>query len=174
MNELSPSDAVKIARGVYRVETDSVSTVHERGQSLGCEDQFQVDDASRFQGRSGSLVWRKLSGFGYVAEGKGRFQGDALFATRGTNAMSDWLSNANIGMQIGPGGYLVHAGFHDVWKTFSPDIKAFIKGRNLNCIHCVGHSLGGALAALTADYLSVIGAGQVKLGGFKYQLQHRG
>jgi hypothetical protein len=112
------------------------------------------------------LAWKKLSGFGYIAEGKGKFQGDALFVTRGTTTMSDWLSNFNIGMQIGPGGHLVHAGFHEVWKSFSTDIKSFMQGRNLTCVHCVGHSLGGALAALNADYLSTIGAGQVKLYTF--------
>lgn len=118
MNELSPSDAAKIARGVYRVEMDSVSTVHERSQTLGCEDQFQVGDASRFQGRSGSLAWRKLSGFGYVAEGKGQFQGDALFATRGTTTMSDRLSNANIGMQIqGNGVRSNNPTFSDISST---------------------------------------------------------
>jgi hypothetical protein len=78
----------------------------------------------------------------------------------------DWLTNFNIGMQPGPGGQLVHAGFNETWKSYKADIQAFMRGRNSSCIHCVGHSLGGALAALNADYLSTIGAGQVKLYTF--------
>ncbi len=166
MNELTPSQAAVIAQQVYTLREDSVSTVHERGQNLGCEDMFQIGDASKFQGRSGSLAWKKLSGFGYVAEGTGKYQGDVLLVTRGTAMMSDWLTNFNIGMQLGPGGHLVHAGFHETWKSFMPDVQSFMKGRNPTCIHCVGHSLGGALAALNADYLSNMGAGQVKLYTF--------
>jgi len=166
MNEFTPSQAALIARGVYRLREDSVGAVHDRGQSLGCEDMFQIADSSRFQGQSGSMAWKKLSGFGYIAEGKGKYQGDVLLVTRGTAMRVDWLTNFNIGMQLGPGGHLVHAGFHETWKSFRNDIQAFLANRNPTNIHCVGHSLGGALAALNADYLSDIRAGQVKLYTF--------
>lgn len=166
MNELTPTQAALIARGVYGLRESTVSGVYDRGQTLGCEDMFVVDDSSRFQGRSGSLAWKRLSGFGYIAEGYGKYQGDALLVTRGTDMRPDWLTNFNIGMQIGPGGDLVHAGFNDTWKSFRQDVQDFIKGRNLTTIHCVGHSLGGALAALNADYLSAAGVGQVKLYTF--------
>lgn len=166
VNELTPTQAALIARGVYRLREDSVSTMRERGQNLGCEDMFQTDDASRFQGRSGSLAWKRLSGFGYIANGTGIYQNDVLLVTRGTAMAVDWLTNFNIGMQKGPGGHLVHAGFNETWKSFRSDVSDFMKGKNPACIHCVGHSLGGALAALNADYLSTLGAGQVKLYTF--------
>jgi len=154
MNELSPSAAAAIARGAYRLRDDSVSTVRERGQDLGCEEHFNVDDEGRFEGRSGGLAWKSITGFGYVASGKGAWQGDLLVATRGTAMKLDWLSNFNIGLQMGPGGMPVHAGFNEVWKSFAPELRNFLRNRNPTRIHCVGHSLGGALAALNADLLS--------------------
>ncbi len=137
-----------------------------RGTRIGCEGLFKVDDQSRFTGQSGAWFWKRLSGFGYIAEGEGAHQGEVLLVTRGTDILPDWVTDANCGMQFGPSGHLVHAGFNDTWKSFSADIKGFLRGRNPSTIHCVGHSLGGALATLNADYLSSVGAGQVKLYTF--------
>jgi len=163
---LTPSNAAAIARGVYRLREDSVSTVHDRGQTLGCEDMFSVTDDSRFEGRSGGLAWKRLSGFGYIADGVGPYAGEVLVATRGTAMSLDWLSNLNIGMQFGPGGFPVHAGFHDVWKSYQADLRTFFRGRNPSRVHCVGHSLGGALASLNADYLTANAVADVALYTF--------
>lgn len=166
MSTLTPSQAAIMARGVYRLRENSVTTMRDRGQTLGCEGMFSVDDSSRFQGRSGALLWKPLSGFGYMAAGEGSYQGELLLVTRGTAMQADWLSNINVGMQRGPSGQLVHAGFNEVWKSFATELRAFLNGRNPSVIHCVGHSLGGALATLNADLLSSMGAAQVKLYTF--------
>ncbi len=152
---LTPTQAAAIARGVYRLREDSVSTVvQERGQLLGCEGLFAASDSGRFEAKSGGLLWKKLSGFGFVAIGEGMFSGDLLIATRGTQTQLDWLSNFNVAMQMGPCGLPVHAGFNEIWKGFAPEVRAMLKGRSPTRIHCVGHSLGGALATLNADLLS--------------------
>jgi triacylglycerol lipase len=167
MSTLMPHQAALIAGGVYSLRERTVSQSADRGVKLGCEDMFAVDGSSRFTGRSGGLISvKQLSGFGYIAAGTGSYQNEVLVATRGTETMYDWLSNFNIGMQLGPGGQLVHAGFHEVWKSFSVDVANFLRGRNPTVIHCVGHSLGGALATLNADYFSSIGAAEVKLYTF--------
>jgi len=166
MSTLTPTQAAVLARGVYKLRENSVSDMRERGQTLGCEGMFTVDDGSRFQGKSGALAWKRLSGFGYMAAGEGAHQGEVLLVTRGTAMGADWVTNLNIGMQSGPSGHFVHAGFNETWKSFSTEIRGFLQGRNPSTIHCVGHSLGGALATLNADLLSSIGAGQVKLYTF--------
>lgn len=166
MSTLDPSQAAAIAAGVYLLRTDTVAEVRRRGETLGCEGMFKADDTSTFQGRSGALAWKRLSQFGYIAAGEGKHQGEVLLVTRGTDVMADWLTDANIGMQRGPSGSLVHAGFNDTWKSIAGDVCAFLQGRNPSVIHCVGHSLGGALATLNADHLSHVGAGQVKLYTF--------
>ncbi len=75
-----------------------------------------------------------------------------LIATRGTDMRADWITDANIGMQIGPSHHIVHAGFNTTWKGFVEDLRAFFRHNNPSRIHCVGHSLGGALATLNADF----------------------
>lgn len=167
MSTLTPMQAAAMARGVYFLLDKSVSEARDRGLSLGCEGMFQVGDDSRFCGRTGGLVaCKKLSGFGYIAAGEGTHQNEVLIATRGTKSGFDWLTNFNVGLQRGPGGQLVHAGFNETWKSFSADVAGFLRGRNPSVIHCVGHSLGGALATLNADYLSSIRAAEVKLYTF--------
>jgi len=58
--------------------------------------------SSRFSGTSGALMFKPLTGFGFVAAGTGPFAGDLLIATRGTAKSADWLTDFNVGMQIGP------------------------------------------------------------------------
>lgn len=159
MEPLNPAQAAEIAGGVYALREHSVVQATADGQTLGCEGLFDVGTAARFEGRSGALAWKPLSGFGYIAEGVGRFAGDVLIATRGTQGKkweADWISNYNIAMQLGPGGLPVHAGFNEVWKSFRSDIADFLSQRQRppRLLHCVGHSLGGALATLTADHVS--------------------
>ena len=166
MNELLPAQAAAIASGVYLLVDRSVQSLQARGEPLGCERLFHVDDRSGFQGRSGNMVWHSLSGFGYIAAGEGPFAGDVLVTTRGTLSTADWLSNANVGVQFGPSGLPVHAGFHEVWKSFKPHLQTFLRGRNPTRIHCVGHSLGGALATITADMISAARIADVVLYTF--------
>ena len=167
MSTLSPRQAAAIARGVYFLLDQSFSESAARHDILGSEGMFTVNDSSRFVGRSGGLIaCKKLSGFGYIAAGEGAYQNEVLIATRGTKSGFDWLTNFNVGVQLGPGGLPVHAGFNETWKSFSADVTDFLRGRNPSVIHCVGHSLGGALATLNADYLSSMRAAEVKLYTF--------
>lgn len=157
MDLLTPQQAAQIASGVYALRTITVAKLRENQQTLGCEGLFSVDDNSRFEGYSGAAIWKKLSGFGYIADGEGPFKGDVLVATRGTQGGKlgpDWVSNYNIGMQPGPSNLPVHAGFNEIWKTFSEGLGEFLARRQPRRVHCVGHSLGGALATLTADLVT--------------------
>ncbi|MFT3734764.1 MAG: lipase family protein [Rhodocyclaceae bacterium] len=166
MSTLSPSEAAAIASGVYQLRESTVAELREIQAPLGCEGKFAVADNGRFTGKSGGGPFKKISGFGYVAAGEGAYAGDILIATRGTAQTVNWLSNLNIGMQFGPSSHLVHAGFHEVWKSFKQEIFDFLRNRNPSRIHCVGHSLGGALAMLNADALSAQGVAPVSLYTF--------
>jgi hypothetical protein len=84
MDVLTPGEAAAIARGVYLLRDTTVSAARDRDLELGCEGLFKVGDESRLIGMSGILAWKRLSGFGYIAEGEGRRAGEILVATRGT------------------------------------------------------------------------------------------
>jgi triacylglycerol lipase len=158
MKTLSPAQAADIAAGVYELRVNTVADNAARGALLGCEGMFAVHENSRFTGKSGGLFWKPLTGFGYIAAGIGDFAGEAICVTRGTHMPSkaDWASNLNAGLQMSPSGHFVHAGFNEVWKSFAGALDAFLREQKIKPthIHCVGHSLGGALAALNADFFT--------------------
>ena len=169
MSLLNPSQAAAIAQGVYALRERDVDYVLDLAgpNALGTQGLFNAGgDSSRFTGTSGALMFKSLSGFGFVAAGAGQFAGDLLIATRGTDLMADWMTDANIGIQRGPGGMPVHAGFNDTWKSFAPALREFLRGRNPTRIHCVGHSLGGALAKLNADFITANRIADVRLYTF--------
>jgi len=167
MANLTPTQAAAIARGVYLLRKESVETVlsdNAATNPLGIDGLF--GQSSRFSGTSGALMFKPLTGFGFVAAGTGPFAGDLLIATRGTVKAADWLTDFNVGMQVGPGGKIVHAGFNETWKSYAPELREFLRGRNPTRIHCVGHSLGGALAFLNADFITANRIADVRLYTF--------
>jgi hypothetical protein len=166
MAELSTIEVIDIAAGVYALETQGVSEAYKAKRNerfLGCEGLFKVHDSSRFEGVSGGHFRPYLSGFGYIAEGEGNRQGEVLIATRGTQGLRDWITDFRAGWSWSESSHPVHHGFNQVWQSFSNDIKAFLRGKNPTHVHCVGHSLGGALATLNADYISANGIAKVSL-----------
>jgi triacylglycerol lipase len=168
MATLNPSQAAAIAAGSYLTRKSSIAEALDKygTDELGITGLFGAKDATRFSGTSGALFYKPLSGFGFIASGVGQFAGDILIATRGTEPLADWVTDANIGVQFGPGGNLVHAGFNETWKSFAPAIREFLRGRNPTRIHCVGHSLGGALAKLNADFITANRIAEVSLYTF--------
>jgi len=179
MMTLSPEQAAAIAQGAYLMRESAIGdfAVNSRDKFLGCANIFQTVDTSRFQGRSGASRYRPLSGFGYIAEGIGEFEKHILCATRGTETLADWLTDGNVGMQSGPSGLQVHIGFNQTWKSYIDEVRTFLRGKHPAHIHCVGHSLGGALAMLNADYftatkaadgVSVYTFGAPRVGGHSF------
>jgi triacylglycerol lipase len=159
MPTLTPEQAANIALGVYQLEMNSVEKV---AAVLGCAEFFSVSNESRFKGKSGLRQWKPLTGFGYVATGVGPYEGDALIAIRGTAPVQDWLTDGNMAMT----GSTIHSGFLGTWNSFAHEIDAFFKGRKVNTIHCIGHSLGGALATIAAWHCVQRGYGQPELYTF--------
>jgi len=151
---LTPKQAAAVASGVYLLRNMTVAEATSQRLDLGCEGIFQIGGNSRFQGRSGAALYRPLSGFGYITEGVGEFKGHILCATRGTDTIADWLTDFCVGMHAGPSGSQVHIGFHETWKSYIDEVRKFLRDKNPTHIHCVGHSLGGALAMLNADYFA--------------------
>ena len=48
----------------------------------------------------------------------------------------------------------MHAGFYNVFTSIEKDLKKFFRGYYPRRVHCVGHSLGGGIATLVAEWLA--------------------
>ncbi|MGR5278546.1 lipase family protein [Vibrio rotiferianus] len=100
------------------------------------------------------------SDFVAIGRGKREFSDTLVFTFRGTQKnVGDIMTDGNIGISGTQSGYSVHAGFINLFNTIknqlSNYISNYIKKHNKapKAIHCVGHSLGGALASLAADWV---------------------
>jgi len=156
MNEfkhLSPVQAASAADSVYLAKDQQhIGRIFSLSEVAG---DFDFDDVSsqRVQARSGAFQFKSKTGFGVIAKGTGEFAGDAIIACRGTASLYDGLTDMNMGVGNSITGKKVHAGFNRTFNGFADDIAEFLRIHKPNVVHCVGHSLGGALATLSADFV---------------------
>lgn len=117
-----------------------------------------------FSATTGSnLLGRTKSGFGYLLQFERAGRKHLVIAVRGTRpemGYPDLLTDLNISTKREmPGVGPVHAGFYDVYNSLLPTLTAaqqVIAASDV--VHCVGHSLGGAVANLIALHLVQRGA----------------
>lgn len=163
MPQLKPSEAARLALASYQVKEGGVQDAFN---PLYVPPQFGLP--SRLTGVSG-LGPGVLTGFGFVAAGTTELtKREFIVALRGTDGAADALTDALIGSGVaGPSGTRVHMGFNRTWSSLRTQIDQRLTGSLLSgaTVHCVGHSLGGALATLAGDYLQGKGA-QVKVYTF--------
>ncbi|MCK7598882.1 lipase family protein [Microbulbifer sp. CAU 1566] len=158
---ISHTDAASLASAVYEIQSDTFTPA--------TIDRFKSNwdlsnESSVVNGLSGTLwVIKKETGFGVVAEGRGDFAGDILILLRGTDNNFDWATDATVGFSPSATGRFVHTGFNACFHTILPELKNQLNvikqrfqaaNKTVRTIHCVGHSLGGALATLTAEWLN--------------------
>ncbi|WP_077339015.1 lipase family protein [Pseudocolwellia agarivorans] len=156
---ISPSTAASVADRVYdiRKSADINGVFHDDFLN-----NFKITN-SQIQGISGGLVNQLLNrstGFALTAEGTSpQFKKHHIIGVRGTkfSAPADWLTNLNVGVTLGPKNLAVHAGFHKAFSSMRPAFNQYITQHKPRCLHVVGHSLGGAIAELTAIWASESG-----------------
>jgi hypothetical protein len=165
---LIPSVAASLANLVYTAED---GTFHKR-EFIPFAKQWDFGDNAEgrvISASSGAAILRKSSGFCVTARGKDMFAGHALVVIRGTSNSFDWATDANVGFSRGASGHMVHMGFQQVFKELldSGLRQYFMRGERPAKVHCIGHSLGGALATLAAEWLVTHGrAGEAELYTF--------
>lgn len=108
------------------------------------------------------------------------YGGTQVYVFRGTDSVTDWLKNMKIRRKILGDGthhvYGVHLGFYEALSSIWNDVTWSIK--LTSPVAFTGHSLGGALAMLSAyrmiiglrvtDIKEVITFGQPRMGGYRW------
>lgn len=152
MTVLSPRLASLIANDVYYVKEGA----HGLGRiSREVREHFRFSEADFLEGKSGGWLFQQKTGFVLLGEGKGQFDGHKLIAVRGTASLADAITDGNVGVSTSTSGSAVHNGFNRTFESFRPALQRYVERAPARTIfHCVGHSLGGALAGLVADWIS--------------------
>ena len=152
MGYLTPSQAAQAAIGVYGLEEGTISPelAFAKKDFTEINQRFTFKGTSTMFSKTGAFI-KFRSGFGIIARGSDQKESEALLAIRGTSSAADWLSDFNIGLQVSGTGKVIHAGFNRVYNEFGQIIINYLRQHKVDTLHCVGHSLGGALASLAAD-----------------------
>lgn len=163
MRTISPRMAAEFAELVYQVRSANsegnyrIPTAH-----LSLSRAFDLNlSGGPVLGKTGGVfgLFQKTSGFAILGAGKQAFLGHHVIAVRGTATSYDWLTNANVGVSASFNGSAVHSGFNSTFTSMQPALERLLtpsmEQPNVRGLHCVSHSLGGALASLVADWIKV-------------------
>src|SRR5690606_15778999 len=155
-SELSPRDASTLAFDVYAVNGGSTVDLKQFLKNrLFTQDKRQTLLKAEVGGR---VIRATKDSFGVCALGAGTYQGDLFLIFRGTteeNNKADFVTDARIGIALSKTGSPVHTGFNHAFNSMLPQIRSFLaEFKVTGCVHCIGHSLGGAVASLAADWVS--------------------
>ncbi|WP_444979126.1 lipase family protein, partial [Agarivorans gilvus] len=149
MSAISPQIASRIAETAYSVE-QTISSPIDIPRAVSKHFSFNSNDV--IQGTSGGLFWRKQTGFVLLGKGKSQqYKNDHVIAIRGTANAADGLTNISSHTTGSDSGSSVHIGFQRSFSSFKPELASYLrqaKTSGNSIIHCIGHSLGGALAGL--------------------------
>ncbi|NMM42435.1 lipase family protein, partial [Pseudoalteromonas arctica] len=135
---------------------------------------------------SGSIlerIFRHHTPYGCIAKGKtGAFKDHYVLALRGTAKMRDCITDLHCGVATGPNNQSVHAGFNKTFNSLKSQLEQYFSQNPTAPVHVVGHSLGGALANLAANWLKqrfkvpvklyTFGAPRVGLSSFASHTEH--
>lgn len=180
MTRLTPRLSASLADGVYALTKKESIDAAIKDLNVLFKDVAGFSDETMLKAKTGGpWVIKCRTAFGFTLVGKGKYTGQAFILFRGTQYLADWLTNLNINVSRGASGQPVHDGFNLSFKTMEPQLKEFMGALSKNKItqiHCIGHSLGGALATICADwirsaykikpYLYTFGSPRVGLIGF--------
>lgn len=166
MSKISPKVAAQLADEVYDVQDET------RLKLFLMRPEFSKTrtDKQTLQAEVGARLINTKDGFGVCARGGAGYEKDLFLVFRGSttaNYMADWVSNFRIGMETSKTGLPVHIGFNHIFSSMQPKIKEFLsRHTDAQRIHCIGHSLGGAVATLVADWVRAHTSKYVRLYTF--------
>ncbi len=158
MNELNPTQIFVLSDKAYELrKTFSQVVKRDLANALPF---VNVETLKPITATSG-LTSPVSSGFGFMAQLNGGRSREIVIATRGTATWADAGTDINAIPAPGPTGHAIHKGFGTTFKSYVQQLNEFIQQQNLGfkptAVHCMGHSLGGALANLNAAACAELG-----------------
>ncbi|ABD83098.1 lipase family protein [Saccharophagus degradans] len=166
MGFVTPDFAATLATSAYSVNNDFQLKV------LLKDENFSKNMAARsiVSATVGSRLIKVKDAFALFIRGTGDFEKDAFLLFRGTTGRkggADVITDIRAGLTISSSGSFVHSGFNQVFTSLKNEVDRFLKEHSdLINIHCVGHSLGGAVASIAADWIKNTFPVKVKLYTF--------
>lgn len=157
MKELNAYQAATLADDVYSLT--KLNTLHDamRFITKKYRGAFTLSTDDVLIGATGGPGFIKCrTAFGFTLIGHGDYKNQALILFRGTQYLADWLTNLNVTVSSSLTGQSVHDGFAQAFKSMAPHLMTFMGSKEMtgiSTIHCVGHSLGGALATVCGDWV---------------------
>jgi hypothetical protein len=155
MSILTPHEVADLAEGVYRVnEGDEINLKIFLNNRVFKKTNIESEPSILKADVGGRLFRAKNDSFGVRARG----EKDVFLIFRGTtdkNKNADKVTDLRIGICLSKTNLPVHIGFNHTFNSMLPEIKEFLNdNKTEGLIHCIGHSLGGAVASLAADWIS--------------------
>lgn len=150
---LKPRIAAELAQDVYDVQNERLIPAF-----LSRPEFFKGTGSSAYlKAEVGSRLINTRDGFGLCVIGGDKHKNELFIIFRGStsaNHNADWISNARIGVNSSKTGLPVHLGFNNIFNSMLPQIQSFLKDiKQIKTVHCIGHSLGGAVASLAAEWV---------------------
>lgn len=147
---LTPKFAANLAADVYDVK----SAITREDFLEDYKANMEISTAKLPSGVTGGYILNKPHVMAVFSAGKGNYKGQAFVAIKGTASLYDALSDLNTGVHSSHTGFPVHQGFYYAFNSIQQELRQFISGlKGVSVVHCVGHSLGGAIATLAADWI---------------------
>ena len=159
MRELTPRMAVNAADAAYQIEELTPEGKYNAPALTALSKDFDFNLSNNVvQGISGSFmehIFKHKTGFAVIGTGKqsGSYRGHTVIALRGTASKRDAVTDMHCGLSTSANNLPAHAGFNKTFNSIKPVLNTYFTQNNTGPVHCVGHSLGGALAQLTANWL---------------------
>jgi triacylglycerol lipase len=156
--ELYPGQIYKLTDQAYESKDISLGNFKDKVRYAL---PFVGKDSVRIITATSGLITPVSSGFGFMAQLNGGRSREIVIATRGTATWADAGTDINAIPTPGPTGHAIHKGFGATFKSYVQQLNEFIQQQNLGfkptAVHCMGHSLGGALANLNAAACAELG-----------------
>ncbi len=155
MGVISPKVAATLANEVYGAQSELTTALFLKNSIFS----QKSNDSQHLKAKVGFRIINANDGFGVCTRGGLGYENDLFIMFRGTtgkNYGADVISDARIGVETSTTGLPVHIGFNHAFCSMMPAIDEFLKNHAdaLGTVHCIGHSLGGAVAAIAAEWLS--------------------